>query len=137
MTSRDPHRDRRDGHNGGPPLEDLVTLEQAQQHPQVQRRPSYLQRYAGPGAPLVDIVGLGGLGVFGRWVLLRCGHWREIRDYDLLPLLGRAHPVRARCGLCREGIAPAAADLETALRLSPPAPPPAPSLFDSTGGGDG
>ena len=125
------------GHNGGLPLRDLITLEEAQQRAEVQRRPSYLQRYAGPGSPLVEIVGVGGLGPLGRFVLLRCGHWREIRDYDLLPIIGRAHPERARCGLCHEGIAPAAADLETAARLASPSPPAPPSLFDLVGDRDG
>jgi hypothetical protein len=63
-------------------------------------------RHAGAGAPLRAITGLGGAGPVGRLVKLACGHWREIRDYDLMPLLGRKRPVRARCGLCREGIEP-------------------------------
>ena len=107
------------GHNGGPPIDDLVSIDEAQQRADVQRRPSYLQRYAGAGAPLMSIVGLGRQGCLGRWVLLRCGHWREIRDYDLLPALGRSRPQHARCGLCRERIAPAAADLAEAERLAP------------------
>ena len=62
-----------------------------------------LQRYPGRSAPLQAIVGLGDTGALGRWVLLECRHWREIRDYDLLPALGRRRPVHARCGLCAEG----------------------------------
>lgn len=83
-----------------------MTLEEAQQQDVVHLRPSYLQRYPGPGAPLRAIVGLGGHGPVGRYVRLACRHWREITHYDLLPVMGRKPPTRARCGLCREGIEP-------------------------------
>jgi hypothetical protein len=62
-----------------------------------------LQRYPGPGAPLRTIMRLGPCGAFGRWVLLECKHWREIRDYEILPILGRKRPTRSRCGLCANG----------------------------------
>lgn len=83
-----------------------MNMDEAQALADVRRRPSYLQRYPGPGAPLRRIVGEGRLGPLGRWVLLECRHWREITHYDLLPVEGKKKPVRARCGLCRDGIDP-------------------------------
>ncbi len=125
------------GHNGGPPIDERVSIGEAQQRADVQRRPSYLQRYAGADAPQRSIVGLGSQGCLGRWVLLGCGHWREIRDFDLLPALGRSQPQRARCGLCRERIAPAAADLAEAQRLAPADDRPDLPLFAAAGGQGG
>lgn len=86
------------------PRRNSLTLAEAQALPSIRKRPSYLQRYPGPNAPLREIVHVGHLGSFGRWVLLECDHWREIRDYDLLPLMGRPKPKKSRCGLCRDGI---------------------------------
>jgi hypothetical protein len=83
-----------------------MTLDEAQQLDDVMRRPSYLQRYPGPGAPLQAIVGIGRAGPVGRFVHLACGHWREITSYDLMPVMGRKQPVSARCGLCRDGVEP-------------------------------
>jgi hypothetical protein len=112
------------GHNGGPLLSEKIgpwrTQDEAQADPDVRRRPSYLQRNAGPGAPLRNIVGLGGLGVIGRWTLLECGHWREIRDYDLAPILGRKRPTKARCGCCRDRIEPRPDDAAKAAQFATP-----------------
>jgi hypothetical protein len=83
-----------------------MKMDEAQALPDVGRRPSHLQRHPGPGAPLRRITAEGRLGPIGRWVLLECGHWREIIHYDLLPLEGKKKPARARCGLCRDGIEP-------------------------------
>lgn len=110
------------GGNGGPALDDAPTwrrtVEEAQADPKVERRPSYLCRYAGKGAPARVIVGVAGQGAFGTRVLLACGHWREIRDYLYLPELGRKRPTRARCGLCREAIQPDADSLAKAIELA-------------------
>jgi hypothetical protein len=61
---------------------------------------SQKQIYSGTSAPLRGIVGLGDHGGVGRWVLLDCTHWKQIRDFDIMPAMGRRQPVRARCGLC-------------------------------------
>jgi hypothetical protein len=82
----------------------MIDIEEAQQLADVQKRPSHLARYPGPGAPLRPIIAEGHLGPIGRWVLLECRHWREIIHYDLLPVEGKKKPVRERCGLCRDGI---------------------------------
>jgi hypothetical protein len=60
------------------------------------------QMYSGRTAPLRLIVGVGDQGVVGQWVLLECGHWRQIRDYNIMPAMGRKRPVRARCGPCSQ-----------------------------------
>lgn len=83
----------------------VLSLSEAQELPDVRKQPSYLQRYPGPNAPMRAIVGVGRHGPVGRFVLLECDHWREITSYDFLPLMGRKRPVKARCGLCRDGIA--------------------------------
>jgi hypothetical protein len=83
-----------------------MNVAEAQALPDVQRRPSHLQRHPGPGAPLRRIIRESELGPIGRWVYLECRHWREIIHYDLLPLEGKKKPIRSRCGLCREGITP-------------------------------
>jgi hypothetical protein len=83
-----------------------LTLDEAQALPTVQLRPSHVQRYAGAGAPLRRIVGVCGHGAIGRVVLLACGHHREIRDWTIMPLMGRERPVQARCGCCRLGYLP-------------------------------
>lgn len=57
--------------------------------------------YSGGTAPLRTIEGVGDAGPVGRWVLLECGHWRQIRDYDIMPLLNRKRPLRARCAVCQ------------------------------------
>jgi len=107
------------GSNGGPALDDDAwrTLEEAQADPDVHKRPSHLQRYCGPGSPAHAIVGLGELGALGRWALLACGHWREIRDWDLMPAMGRKRPTKARCGCCRMQIKPRARDVQAAADL--------------------
>ena len=61
---------------------------------------SQRQIYSGPSAPLREIVGVGDLGAVGQWVLLACTHWKQIRDYHIMPAMGRRRPLRARCGLC-------------------------------------
>lgn len=111
------------GHNGGPALCEALTLAEAQELPQVSLRPSYVQRYSGPGAPLRAIVGLGGYGAIGRWVLLACGHWRESRGHGADGLAaylnnGKAYPKSARCGCCRLGYLPNAKDVEQVARLA-------------------
>jgi hypothetical protein len=105
-------------HNGGPPLEDALTLQEAQTLPDIQLRPSYVQRYAGAGSPLRPIVGLGRHGSFGQWTLLKCGHWREIRDYNIAPALGRNRPKASRCGCCRLGYLPTPEDKARAEELT-------------------
>jgi hypothetical protein len=49
-----------------------------------------------------EIVHVGHRGIIGRSVLLECDHWRELRDYDLIPLMGRRKPTKIP--LCRDGI---------------------------------
>ena len=105
------------GHNNGPEICDGLTLDEAQALEVVQLRPSYVQRYAGPGAPLREIVGVAGYGSFGRWVLLECGHYREIRDYGMQALTGKKVPTKSRCGCCRLNYAPRAADVAKAEEL--------------------
>jgi hypothetical protein len=90
------------GHNQGPPLGGL-SLDEAQELADVRLRPSYVQRYAGPGSPLRSIVAVRSGDSFGRWVSLSCGHMRAIRDWDLMPVMGRKRPSAARCGCCRLG----------------------------------
>lgn len=107
----------RRGHNGGPRL-DALTLAEAQDLDNVERRPSYVQRYCGSGSPRRAIVGIAGLDAFGRRVLLDCGHYRVIRDFDLMPALGRKPPTAARCGCCRLGYLAEPADLATVERLT-------------------
>jgi hypothetical protein len=112
------------GHNNGPPLDDgPLTMDEAQKLRSVDLRPSMVQRYAGRGSPLRPIVALGQLGPLGRWALLSCGHWREIRDYDLIPIRrdGRKQPTKARCGCCRLGYLPDPADLATVAKFLKPA----------------
>lgn len=104
------------GHNGGPALEAL-TLDEAQELDRVQLRPSHVQRHAGAGSPLRAIVAIGRPGPIGRWTLLACGHWREIRDFDIMPAMGRRRPISARCGCCRLGYLPAPADLAAARSM--------------------
>lgn len=108
------------GHNGGPPLNDtawLTTMAEAQARQDVERRPSMLQRYAGTSSPLREIVGLGEGGTLGRWVLLECGHPKDVRDWHTLPLRGRKRPTHVRCGCCRERIQPEARLLAEVERL--------------------
>lgn len=87
-----------------------LRLAEAQALPDFKLRPSHVQRHCGSKSPLRRIVGVGKLGVIGRWALLDCGHWREIRDYDLQPALGRKIPRRAACGCCRLNYQPEALD---------------------------
>ena len=95
-----------------------MTLEEAQEIKPFQLKPSFVQRYCGPGSPKWHIVGIGEAGQLGRWVLLSCGHWRELRDYDVQPALGRKRPRRAGCGCCRLGYVPNPADLVRAQELA-------------------
>jgi hypothetical protein len=88
----------------------MLTLEEAQELDRLELRPSHVQRYAGAGSPMRAIVGVGGLSCFGTATLLECGHWREIRDYALMPLMGRKRPTKARCGCCRLGYLPRPSD---------------------------
>ena len=105
-------------HNGGPALVDhAMTLEAAQQLEDVQLRPSYVQCYAGPGAPKQAIVGRGSAHPVGQAVLLACGHFRIIRDWGILPAMGRKRPQRAACGLCRLRYAPRQCDADEVERL--------------------
>lgn len=104
------------GHNGGPQL-DALTLAEAQELETVRLRPSYVERYCGPGSPARRIVGVAGCGPVGRRVLLECGHMREIRDYDFMPLLKRKQPTSARCGCCRLNYLAEPARLAEAERL--------------------
>ena len=90
------------GHNQGPPLGGLSLVE-AQELADVSKRPSYLQRYCGPGAPMRRITHVAEVDSFGRWVRLDCGHMRCIRDWDLMPVIGRKRPSTSRCGCCRLG----------------------------------
>jgi hypothetical protein len=106
------------GHNGGPQLGGL-SLAEAQERPEVHLRPSHLQRYAGQGAPMRRIVGVGdGHGAIGQPVLLACGHWREIRDWAIMPLMGRKRPTQARCGCCRLGYLPSASGVARVAELA-------------------
>jgi hypothetical protein len=93
-------------------------MAEAERESDLSRRPAQLARYAGPGAPLRRIVGLGGSGAIGKRVLLLCGHWREIRDWEVMPLLGRQRPASARCGLCRAHIRPRPADAAQAAEFA-------------------
>lgn len=96
-----------------------LTLDQAQELDDVFLRPSHVQRYAGRDSPLQKVVGIGGHGPVGRLLLLGCGHWREIRDWDLGRLVGNKPEQRqARCGLCRLGYEPEPPDLARATALS-------------------
>jgi hypothetical protein len=98
------------GHNGGPPLDDapvwLLTMAEAQKRADVQLRPSHLQRYAGTNSPKRAIVGYLKPGSLGAWMLLDCGHPKDVRDWFTLPMRGRKRPTHARCGCCRERIRP-------------------------------
>jgi hypothetical protein len=96
------------GHNAGPPLDEGLSLAEAQALPKVQLRPSHVQRHCGPGSPLRPIVGVGEHG----WVLLGCGHWRQIRDWGITPPAER--PRQSRCGCCRLGYQAHPADKRTA-----------------------
>jgi hypothetical protein len=96
----------------------MLTLEEAQQLECVQLRPSHVQRHCGAGSPMRPIVGVGRLGPIGTWVLLDCGHWREIRDYNIAPMLGRKRPVQARCGCCRLNYLPRPSDLVRVAELT-------------------
>lgn len=105
------------GHNSPP-----MTLDDAQKLAKVTLRPSHVQRHCGPGSPLRQIAGIGELGSIGRWVLLACGHMREIRDYDLYPSMGRPKPRWARCGCCRLNYLANDDDVAEAKRLLTPEP---------------
>lgn len=103
--------------NGGPPLDDdWISLEEAQASETVSDRPSYLTRYCGPGAPKRRIVAEGGPGALGTWLLLECGHWRDLRDWETMPALGRRRPTHTGCGCCRMRIRPAATSVAEAER---------------------
>jgi hypothetical protein len=86
------------GHNQGPPLDGL-SIAEAQELDTVQLRPSHVQRHAGPGSPLRRITHI----AMHDWVLLDCEHWRYIRDFNIMPTMGRKRPSSARCGCCRLG----------------------------------
>jgi hypothetical protein len=101
------------GHNGGPPLEAatpspswLLTMAEAQARADVRLRPSYLQRYSGTDSPKRLIVGEMGPAALGAWVLLECGHPKDVRDWYTATLIKRKRPTHARCGCCRERIKP-------------------------------
>ena len=94
-----------------------MTLEEAQQLDRLELRPSHVQRYAGAGSPMRRIVGVAGQGCVGTYVLLSCGHWREIRDYLIMPAMGRKRPTSARCGCCRLGYLPRPADTARVAEL--------------------
>lgn len=105
------------GHNQGPPLTDGLTLDEAQELPQVHLRPSHVQRYCGKKSPLRRIVGCGGHGIVGFMVLLECGHWRDVFNLDIRIMLGQRRPESARCGLCRLGYVPDGNDKQNADAL--------------------
>ena len=101
------------GHNGGPPLDDdkpaptwLLTMAEARTRADVTLRPAHLQRYSGTDSPKRLIVGEMGPGALGAWLLLECGHPRDLRHWYIMPLLGRKRPTHARCACCRERIQP-------------------------------
>jgi hypothetical protein len=105
------------GHNGGPKIVDRLTLAEAQELPDVDRRPSHVQRYSGKGSPLRAIVALGAYGSVGRFVLMECGHWKDSRAYGAdgfwAVSVGRKLPTKTRCGCCRLGYLPSPVDVET------------------------
>ena|SRR5690349_10494584 len=101
------------GHNGGPPLDDariepswLFSMDEAQAREDVNLRPSMLQRYAGTNSPKRLIVGYLGVGSLGAWLLLECGHPKDVRDWHTKRALGKPTPTHVRCGCCRERIKP-------------------------------
>lgn len=109
----------RAGYNGGPPLDGGgLSLDAAQELAAVYLRPSHVQRHCGSGSPARKIVYHGKLGPIGRWLLLECGHWREVRDFQLRQCLGLPLPKRSRCGCCRLGYRPTEIDRRTAERLT-------------------
>jgi hypothetical protein len=87
--------------NGTPVIPGL-TIEQAEALRSWKLRPSYVQRNPGPGSPMRVIKDvLHATGDHGRMVRLVCGHYRDIREYDL-----HNKPKSARCGCCKLGYEP-------------------------------
>jgi hypothetical protein len=82
--------------NGTPAIPGL-TIEQAEALRNPKLRPSYVIRHPVPGSPMRAIKDVfQATRGYDRMVRLVCGHYRDVRDYDL-----HNKPKSARCGCCK------------------------------------